>query len=130
MIALTFYTLPLFLGKKPPTGTSFVDLSKNDYSYDVEMQYAVYTNSLFSGVTTMEVKVGSINVDKNGMINESKGISVHLMKSGSTLDLPVSISLNGGTAYFSNLDPDAKYYIRFTKLDDTQIYTFTGTITK
>lgn len=45
-------------GAKPPTGNSFIDLDINNYSYHVEkIGYQVYTNSKFSGVTSMYVSV-------------------------------------------------------------------------
>lgn len=117
-------------GAKPPTGTSFVDLSNNTYNFNVEeFTVDIFTNTFFSGVTKAKVTVNRISVNKNGMQNESQGITVHLRrKDDSSVDVPYDIPLTGGSFNYINLDSSAKYYLEFTKLNDTQIYSFTGTI--
>jgi hypothetical protein len=120
----------VFAGDKKPTGTSYVNLASNTYNYNATYTVNVYTNTQFSGVTTMTVPV-KIIVDKNGMRNESKGITVHLRRSdNSSIDVTSSISVSGGTAKFKNLDAKKKYYIQFTKQNDSQIYKISGKITK
>lgn len=121
---------PLIRGKKPPSGTSCLNLADNIYKYSVDFIYNNYTNSLFNGTTTMKVKVGSITINKNGMRNESKGINVYVYDSKDKQIAKKSIGLDGGTAEFTGLSKSTKYYVRFVKTDDTQGYKFSGTITK
>lgn len=120
---------PLLRGTKPPTGTSYLNLASNTYNYNVDFIYNIYTNSLFSGSSTMTVKVGSITVIKNGMNNESKGINVYVYDSSGKEVGKKAVGLSGGTVKFS-LNSSTKYYVRFVKQDDTQTYKFSGTISK
>lgn len=121
----------LLRGDKPPTGTSYVNLSKSDYIYQIdEMKVKVFTNSLFSGVTGIDVYVGSISIDKNGMANESEGITVSLYD-GKKLVSSKSVGVGGRkTVSFTGLKASTKYHIAFSKLNDTQIYVFSGTISE
>lgn len=117
-------------GKKEPKGTSFINIVKNNYNFDViSMKIKIYTNTFFKGAKKVKIKVNSISVNKNGMRNESKGITVHLMKKGASTDVKYNVPLSGASFYYTNLDPDALYYLKFTKQDDTQIYSFDGSIT-
>ena len=115
-------------GAKPPTGTSCIDIVNNNYNFSAKMTVRLYTNSFFKGSSKVKVKVGSVSVDKNGMQNQSKGITVYLRKKGASIDVKYSVPLSGTSFYFTNLDPSAMYYLEFGKQNDTQIYTFTGTI--
>lgn len=116
-------------GSSKPTGTSYVNIVNNNYEFDVtSMTVRVYTNSFFKGSEKVKVKVNAISVDKNGMQNTSKGITVHLRKKGASTDVTYSVPLDGASFYFTNLDTSALYYLEFTKQNDSQIYSFDGTI--
>lgn len=117
-------------GAKPPTGTSFIDLNNNSYNYEVEeLKVNVYTNTFFKGTRYINVQVGNISVDKNGMANESQPITVYLYKKGGIGYVDKKqVGLSGGSVQFSNLDKDTLYYIGFSKATDTQIYSFSGMI--
>lgn len=121
---------PRLRGKTAPTGSSFLDLSSNTYKYSVDFKVQIYTNSLFSRVSSMNVKVNSIAVNKNGMQNKSKGITVTLYKSNGTKVASKTIGLAGGTAKFTELSKSTKYYVGFSKQNDTQSYKFSGTVKK
>lgn len=117
-------------GANKPTGSSFVDLNNTSYGFNVEeLKVNVYTNTFFKGTKYINVQVNKINVDKNGMANQSVPITVKLYKKGSNIPVESkSVSLNGGTIKFSDLDKDTLYYICFSKATDTQIYSFDGLI--
>lgn len=118
-------------GKNPPTGTSYIDLSKNDLTcYCEKITVRLYSNSFFSGVKKIKVNIPEINVDKNGMSNKSGPVKVHVRKKNSNVDLTQSISVDGGSVYFSGLDPNALYYLEFEKANDSQIYSFSAYITE
>lgn len=117
-------------GSKPPTGTSYLNIINNNYNFDVtSMKIKVFTNTFFKGAKKVKVKVDPISVNKNGMQNKSLGITVHLMKKGASTDVAYNVPLNGTSFYYTNLDPDALYYLKFTKQNDSQIYSFKGSIT-
>lgn len=117
-------------GANPPSGSSFVDLNNTDYNYKVDsLKVNVYTNSLFKGSNTINVKVGNISIDKNGMENESLPIKVYLYKKGSNKHVDSEkVGIKGGNVKFTGLDKNTYYYIGFSKANDTQIYSFSGTI--
>lgn len=97
------------------------------------MTYAVYTNSLFSGTTSISVDVDKVSYDKNGFAGTLKGVYVQLWKSVLGTDQKVGsaveVSLSGGVATFTGLSSSTKYYVEFYKQNDGSIYKFGATIT-
>ncbi|MCD7998666.1 MAG: hypothetical protein LUH21_15680 [Clostridiales bacterium] len=119
-------------GAKPPTGNSFVDLDINDYSYHVEkIGYQVYTNSKFSGVTSMFVSVTDYNVLDTTNSYPRSELTVTLYKdNGSFVD---SFKVDyGSTGFktFTGLSKTQKYYVKFSVPTNSQTYEIKGKIKK
>ena len=90
----------------------------------------LFTNYCFTGVSSVKVKVGTITVNKNGSSTSSKNLTVHLHEIGSNLDVTYSVSTSGGAFYYLNLDSTKKYYLEFSKVNDGQLYSFSGSVVK
>lgn len=119
---------------RPPSSSSPVDLTQNDYVATVEeMRISVYTNKVFKGSKNIMVQIDSVNYDKNGFPGTLKGVFVQLYQASIFGDTKVGtakeISLSGGNVKFTELDIDKKYFIEFYKQSDSSIYWFEATVT-
>lgn len=63
----------------------------------------------------------------NGSSWDVQPLIIHLHKKGSSIDVTNSVT-SYDTIYFNNLDPNAKYYLQFSKRNDGQIFSFSGSI--
>lgn len=117
-----------------PSKDTYVDLSVKESVLGFQVKSLTYgnlfTNSCFTGVTSVKVVVGPITIDDNGSTGTDKDITVSLRKHGSSINVGNSVPVSGQTIYFNNLDPSAKYYFEFSKYNDGKIYSFSGSITK
>jgi hypothetical protein len=121
----------LLQGSKAPTGTSFVDLANNDYSYYVEkIGYEVFTNSKLSGVTSMKVLVTYFNVLETNKYPKSDLTVTLYSDDGKSVGSFVVKYGKTGDKTFTGLNKSKKYYVKFGVPTNSQTYEIKGKVVK
>lgn len=122
--------------KEPNKNTNCINLSQSGSSLSFQVDSlrngGLYTNSTFTGVTSVKITIGYITVDKNGSASSIEDLKVQTRLVGSDgfeVNQYVS-SPSGGTLYIYGLDKSQKYFLAFSKTNDGQIFSFSGNVKK
>lgn len=122
--------------KKPTNSTNCINLNQNGSSLSFQVDSlrngGLYTNSTFTGVSSVKISVGYITVDRNGSRSPIEDLKIQTRLVGSDgfeVNQYVS-SPSGGTLYIYGLDKTKKYFLAFSKTNDGQIFSFSGNIVK
>lgn len=120
-------------GANPPSKKADIhNLSKSNYNYQAtNMGFRLYTSKWLTGSSSLYVTVSNWKVIEqyNGAESKKLTIKVYNSKKKKVDSKDITIGrYNSGSASFSGLSADSKYYVCFETPTNSNRYSFDGTI--
>ena len=124
--------------KKPSSSAGTVNLTQNDYSYDItKIGYRVYTNKWITGASSINVSVLDWKLIEEHPGAEKSKLTIAVYDASdkvvakNTMDINWAHDNTGyGTMTLSGLNANLKYYVLFEVPTNSNSYSFNGTIEK
>lgn len=119
-------------GEKPPGSSAEVhNISISAYNYQVEKVGAqVYTSKLIKGKASMKITVENWKRLPGGGTGTNNELTLTVYKSDGTKvkSKTITISNKKGSHTFTGLNSSTKYYVKFSVPQNTNTYSFNGSI--
>ncbi len=124
--------------KKPPLSAETVNLTQNNYKYDVtSIGYRVYTNKWITGATSISVSVADWKLLEEYTGAEKSKLTIAVYDTSDNVVAKNTMSItwgNDNTGYgsmtLSGLNASSRYYVLFEVPTNSNRYSFYGTIKK